>query len=394
VSRLPFGLWALTVLFLAAMAVLAAVQPSAFFETGGTAVVLTVSIFLLATASVGALVAARRPGNPIGWLLLAAAVTTAGAAGTGLYSDYALDVGRSLPATTAARWMSDWLWSAAPALGGILPLLLFPTGRLPDRRRRWRGVAWLAIAACGLTAFTIAFMPGRFSGYTLTNPLGIPGAAGILEALQVVATIALVAAFLGAVASLEARRRRASAREREQLKWLAYAAALIVVAIPASAAVKELSAPASYVVQYLGLSLYPLALGVAILRQHLWDIDVVVNRTLVYGALTAILAAAYLGSVLLLQLALDPVTSGSSLAVAVSTLAVAALFRPARARIQAVVDKRFYRHRYDARQTLEDFSARLREQVDLEALGGELREVVRDTMQPAHVSLWLRGAGR
>jgi hypothetical protein len=392
VTRLALGLWLLTVAFLAAMGVLAAVQPSAFFKTGGTAVVLTVSMFLLATASVGALVAARRSSNPIGWLLLAAAVTTAGAAGTGLYSDYALDVGKSLPATTAARWMSDWLWSAGPALGGILPLLLFPTGRLPDTR--WRPVAWLAIAASGLTAFTIAFMPGRFNGYTLTNPLGIPGAAGVLDALQVAATIALVAAFLGAVASLAARRRRASAREREQLKWLAYAAALIVVAVPASVAVKQLSEPASYVVQYLGLSLYPLALGVAILRQHLWDIDVVVNRTLVYGALTATLAGAYLGSVLLLQLALDPVTSGSSLAVAVSTLAVAALFRPARARIQGIVDKRFYRHRYDARQTLEDFSARLREQVDLDALGGELRAVVADTMQPAHVSLWLREAGR
>jgi hypothetical protein len=388
---LALGLWAVTVLVLAGMGVLALVQPSAFSKTGGVAVVLTVSIFLLATATVGALVAARRPENPIGWLFLAAAVTTAGAAGTGLYFDYALDVHRSLPATTAARWTSDWLWSFAAVLGGVLPVLLFPTGRLPGPR--WRAVAWLAVGAAVITAFAIAFRPGPFDGYTLTNPLGIPGARDSLKTLELAGNVVTAATFLAAVASVAWRRRGASPREREQLKWLAWAVTMIVICVPASVAVARISEPASYVLEYAAISLYPIAVGIAILRRHLWDIDVVVNRTLVYGALTATLAGAYLGSVLLLQLALDPVTSGSSLAVAVSTLAVAALFRPARARIQSVVDRRFYRHRYDARQTLEEFSAKLREQVDLDALGGELRAVVADTMQPAHVTLWLRTPG-
>ena len=391
-SRLAVGLWTLVVLCLLGWAVLAVVQPSAFSHTGGVGVVLTVSVFLLTTASVGALVAARRPANPIGWLLLTAAMTTAAAGATGLYSDYALDVQRSLPGTSAARWMSDWLWAPGLALGGILPVLLFPTGRLPGPR--WRVLAWLAVGATALNAFAIAFRPGSFNGYTLENPVGISGARGLLDGLATVATIGLVLAFLGAVASLAWRRRYAPARECEQIKWLAYAATVILVAVPASAFVSQYSEPVSHVVQYLALSLYPAALGVAILRRHLWDIDVVINRTLVYGALTATLAATYLATVLVLQLVLEPVTSDSGIAVAASTLAAAAVFRPARARIQALVDRRFYRARYDAARTLESFGARLRDEVGLDVLASDLRAIVTETMQPAHVSLWLRNASR
>jgi hypothetical protein len=199
-----------------------------------------------------------------------------------------------------------------------------------------------------------------------------------------------------AAAALVVRLRRSTGSERQQLKWIALAAAVTGIAVAADVVSFFASLDGDSVKQLrivllgVGFSAFPVAAGMAILRYRLYDIDVVINRALVYGALSAILAGAYLGGVLLLQLVLSGVTQGSGLAVAASTLAVAALFRPARSRVQGGVDRRFYRRKYDAAQTLERFGAHLRDEVDLDALRAEFRSVVAETMQPAHVSVWLR----
>ncbi len=231
----------------------------------------------------------------------------------------------------------------------------------------------------------------------MSHPIGIPGARAAMGAVDSIAWFLVVVGVTLAATSTVRRLRRARGVERQQVKFVLVVGAIVALATAATMTSWFVSPDggqqARIAVIGVSFAAFPVAAGVAILRHNLYDIDVVINRTLVYGSLTATLAAAYLGSVLLLQLALDPVTSGSSLAVAVSTLGVAALFRPARGRIQEVVDRRFYRRKYDAARTLERFSSRLREQVDLEALGGELSAVVHETMQPAHVSLWLRTPG-
>ena len=221
------------------------------------------------------------------------------------------------------------------------------------------------------------------------NPIGV--SSPLLDLLQGLAVLGLSIGLFGSSASLIARFRRSRGEQRQQMKWLALAGAVAAATLPIALVLYDLiGATAAYgaiMVSVLGL---PVATGVAILRYRLYDIDVVINRTLVYGALTATLALSYLGIVLLLQLAMRPLTESSNLAIAGSTLAVAGLFRPARTRIQEAVDRRFYRRKYDAQRTLEAFSGRLRDEVQLAGLRTELSAVVREALQPAHVSLWLR----
>jgi hypothetical protein len=340
----------------------------------------------LVFSSVGALIAIRRPGNAIGWIFLWTGMTAGVAQLAHGYANYwTAGRGGSEAVGEAAAWYASLSWIPFILVPATFLLLLFPDGRLVSPR--WRAVAWCAALGIGGVFFTTGLTPGRLEDYPqLANPYDVDSA--VLEPLTGLCFLTLGIGIVGSSVSLIVRFRRATGEQRLQIKWLAFAGAIVAVTLPVATVGFDLWADAvsntAIMMSVLGL---PVAAGVAILRHRLYDIDVVINRTLVYGALTATLAGAYLASVLLLQLVLSP---SSDLAIAASTLAVAALFRPARSRIQGLVDRRFYRRKYDAQRTLETFSARLRDEVSLDALGAELRGVVAETVQPAHVSLWLR----
>ena len=344
----------------------------------------------LAFATVGALVGARVPGNRIGPIFCAMGAILGVGNLLFQYADVALYISPQLPGGEGTAWLQNF---GLPSCFGLLgvAVLLFPHGRLPSPG--WRWVLVLAYTGIAFIAIGYAFRPGLLDPpfEHIVNPLGIAGTFGLMDALAGLGWM-----FMGASVGLAAiatglRLRRARGVEREQLKWLALAAAItggaiVIEVISYFVAVDALSGARSLLLG-LGFTVFPLTAGVAILRYRLYDIDVVINRALVYGALTATLAATYLGA---RAAGRARRSVAPDFAVAVSTLAVAALFRPARARIQGAVDRRFYRRRYDAAQTLEAFGVRLRDELDLEALGTDLRGVVRDTVQPAHVSLWLR----
>jgi hypothetical protein len=351
---------------------------------------LGVTLIALTFPPVGVLIAYRLPRNPVGWLFYGAGVIEGTNAVVGAYSVYSRSDGRHLLLGNWAAWFDSFIW--IPGLAVVIwLLLLFPNGRLLTPR--WRWVSRASVVALTTTMAGFAFHPGKLDGegVKVGNPLGAPAAVkGLVDAILVFGALLGLVCMVAALVSLVLRFRRSQGRERLQLKWFTYTAVIFGLLV-----VGTINVPTGVllgIVEAVVIGpLLAVAVGVAMLRHNLYEIDAVINRTLVYALLTATLGAVYVGSVLVLQLVLDSVTSNSSLAVAISTLAVAAAFRPARARIQAVVDRRFYRRKYDAARTLDRFSARLREQVDLDALGGELRSVVDETMQPAHVSLWLRG---
>lgn len=343
----------------------------------------------------GAFVAVRRPRNPIGWLFMVVGTFPVIGFFSSSYASYAiLEEPGSLPLPALFSWMSSWAWIPGVATLLTFCLLLYPDGRTPSPR--WRILVHAARVALVGAVGGIAFMPGKMEpfeegGPRVENPFGIQGAGGVLEAVSGLCLGALL--FFGAlsVASLFFRFRKADPAQRQQIKWFMYPAMVLVTVVLLETPIESLlGAAISGFVFTVAILLLPVGTGIGILRYRLFDVDVVINRTLVYLTLTAILVATYFGIVVLLQRALAGFASDSDLAVAGSTLAVAALFRPLRSRVQSFIDRRFYRRKYDAAETLRLFSGRLRDQVDLESLNAQVIEVIHETVQPAHVSLWLR----
>jgi hypothetical protein len=340
-----------------------------------------------AFVTVGAVVVSRRPGNVIGWLCcgIGLAQVLAGFGGSSAQSVLAEDPGYG-PGWVVLYELGELCWELSWTLLALL-VLLFPTGRLPSRR--WHPVAWAAVAVLVLAALSSPLLPGPPANGLRPNPIAIPALAGVLRLAYNTAGAFLFGVILAALVSLVVRFRRATGSERQQLKWFAYGTALLLL-LPAAGPVGAVSSTAGNLVAAVIVSALPVTIGIAVLRYRLYDLDRLVNRTVVYGLLTVLLAGVYAGLVFALSQLLNPADQQSALAVAASTLVVAALFQPARRRIQGLVDRRFNRRRYDAARTVAAFSARLRDQIELGTLSTELLAVVDQTVQPVQVSLWLR----
>jgi hypothetical protein len=344
-------------------------------------------IFAVTYVVVAYLIATRRPTIVIGWSLLVAA---AAIAVDGFAHEYALHAaaGTALPAAGLAIWIDAWAW--AVNTGG----LLFAVFRFPDGRPlspRWAWIERLALVLVGAGLLLSALVPGPVLSSGLENPLGLSALAWIPPTFT---NAPGIPATVLAVLSLAIRFRRSREVERQQLKWLV-AAMVVVTAVAAvmvvlQAVLRDLPT-AAFTVLALVTPAIPVSIGIAILRYRLYEIDVIVRRTLVYGALSVALVATYVVLVVVVQAALRPFTAGSELAVAGSTLATLAFAQPLRRRIQHVVDRRFYRSRYDAIRTVDLFAGRLRDRVDIDSVRTDLLGVVAEAVKPAHAGVWLRG---
>jgi hypothetical protein len=363
---------------------------------------LLVSVPFLAFPLVGALIASRRPHNPIGWICLAVGLLWMLLGLFDFYGVYGLAKPDTVPFPVVIYALVEGLWLPTVGLLAIYLLLLFPDGRLPSRR--WRPLAWLSGVVIVLLGVDIVLAPGELSDLEgVRNPVGLEGASWLADA-EIVLLLLFVACILASAVSLILRYRHSGGEVREQIKWIALAGSFvglllsIVLGVLIVAEVMKVIGGSTPLwlegllfVMVLSFTGVPVAIGFAVLRYRLYEIDIIINRALVYVSLTATLVALYLGGVVLLQRLFVLLTGQrSTLAVVASTLLIAALFNPLRKRIQAFVDRRFYRRKYDARETLQAFGARLREETELDALSKEVVGVVRQTMQPAHVSLWLR----
>ena len=379
-------------LTLSSLYVTGATQPS---STKGTLGDLLLWIPFLAFPIVGALIASKRPTNAIGWICLVA----------GLFWMLIFLWG-SIPSSVSAPVVIDalteWLWVPPVGLLGIYLILLFPDGKLPSRK--WRPLAWFSGAVMVLASVALTLSPGPLPDHPgVRNPFGLEGYPMLAQVLPGVIAL-LPICILASAVSLFWRYRHSGGEVRQQIKWVAFAASFVGVMYLSAVVIGFFTPDASLgsgdvsllgdilldavLLSYAGV---PIAVGFAVLKYRLYDIDVVINRTLVYGSLTATLVALYFGGIVVLQRVFVTLTGQqSTLAVVASTLLIAALFNPLRRRIQSFIDRRFYRKKYNAARTLEAFSVKLREKTDLEALNDDLVGVVRETMQPAHVTLWLR----
>jgi hypothetical protein len=371
---------------------------------GDVALFMSFSVFPV----IGALIASKRPRNPIGWICLADGLLWALIFLSEDYSAYGLAIPGSVPfPVTINALLYAWLWVPAVGLLGVYLLLLFPDGRLPSRR--WRPLAWLAGAVIVLESVAVFLTPGPLEDLgRARNPFGLEGLPWVGDAGDVVLAL-LPLCMLASAVSLVLRYRRSGGEVRQQIKWIAFAASFVclmyMVVIGGGTIIWLLVAPETPSdlgtqtwwgallenVMLLSFAGVPVAMGFAVLKHRLYDIDIIINRALVYGLLTATLAGVYLGGVIFLQYLFRALTGQESqLAIVASTLAIAALFIPLRRRVQGFVDRRFYRRKYDAAKTLASFNARLRDETDLDTLVDDVVGVVRQAMQPEHASLWLR----
>jgi hypothetical protein len=373
-----WSIWAVSVAVLAATGADAAIYPlpaKLAAEQGSQLNGAVGVVFIAAFASVGALLAWKRPSNPIGWLLSATGLVTAVAAASEFLAHY-----------RATVTLGDWLGCLYLFGFGlcVFVLLVFPTGQLPSRR--WRPVAWAA--ATGLAGWLLgcAFAPTIFTfSPTLRNPVGVAAPAGhIFEIMALGGAVLMAGTGAAAVASLAVRYRRAGTTERAQLKWLLYAAAVIMVALLVSVPIA--SSDVQNAVSSGAVSLVPVAIGIAVMRYRLYDIDRVISRTVAYAIVTGLLVGLYAGLVLL---ATEVLRLHAAVAVAAATLAAVALFSPMRRRVQQAVDRRFNRVRYDGDRMVEAFAARLKDEMDVETVSADLVSVVTQALEPAHLSLWV-----
>ncbi|MDQ3659385.1 MAG: hypothetical protein M3338_06890 [Actinomycetota bacterium] len=388
-GRIAWSLWAATLALVAGALVLG------LANSPGVPLYEVPSAIITPTfATLGALISSRRPGNVIGWIFLATGVFGGVNMFSGQYATVTLvPDDPTMPGSTLAAWFAT-LAQNSFVVSILFLVLLFPDGRLLSRR--WRPLAWAIGMFIAVSLVIVALSPGPFADFpSANNPFGVEAAmppGSVLAAGELVGLACVVAVIL----SLILRFYRSRGEERLQLKWFTYAT---TVGISTPLLLGTL-APAAFEVLgrllwTLGFLSLPLSIGVAILKYRLYDIDRIINRTLVYGLLTVSLAVMYVGSVFSLQYVLRTMTGETSqLVVVASTLAIAALFNPLRRRFQSFIDHRFYRNKYDAQKTLEAFGARLRDETDLEALGDDLVGVVRNTVQPEHISLWLKPSER